>query len=128
MTDRRGAEVLLNDAALYQRAWRCPRTKGGKIDPASLGADQLAALERVRRLTGCDPEDLRTCPGHYTRLPEAHEATRLLRWLQRGALHLRVPHPLGTQIDALDELQDSLSAREADELERLKSKDTNGRT
>jgi hypothetical protein len=46
-----------------------------------------------------------------------------LRWLRAGALHLRCPHPTGAEVDALDLAQDSLAARERDELERAKRKD-----
>ena len=121
MTDTRGAKVLLSDAEHYQTAWMCPRRKGGRIAPDELTPDTQAALERVRRLTRCSADDLRTCPGYYVRLPEAEEAVRLLRWLRAGALPLRLPHPSGAQIDALDELQSALGAREADDLERLKA-------
>lgn len=128
MVDERGAKVLLSDAEHYRRAWMCPRREGGRIAPDELGPDQRAALERARRLTRCGADDLRTCPGHYVRLPEAEEAVRLLRWLKSGALALRLPFPSGAQIDALDELQSALGAREADDLERLKaqSKDPRG--
>lgn len=127
MADRRGAAVLEGDAAVYQREWRCPRKQGGAIDPEALDAPHQAALDRVRRLAGCDPEDVCTCPGYYVRRPEAHEAVKLLRWLKAGALSLRCPHPSGAVIDALDELQGALSAREAAELERLRSKAPDGR-
>jgi hypothetical protein len=119
----RGAAVLDADALLAQAAWKCPRTCGN-WNPTGLDADHRTALDNVCRLTGLDAEDLRTCPGAYTRTPDAHEAATLLRWLKSSALHLRVPHPTGAQIDALDELQNALNAREADELERLKRKDS----
>lgn len=122
MTDPRGAKVLQGDAVAYQRAWRCPRSEGGAINPAALDEEHRAALDRVRALTGCDEEDMRTCPGHYVRAPEAHEVVRLHRWLKAGSLHLRVPYPSGATIDALDLFAESLSAREADEIERMKRK------
>lgn len=121
-SEPRGAKVLDADAEHHRAAWRCPRTCGN-WNPTDLDAEHRGALDNVRRLTGLDEEDLRTCPGAYTRTHDAHEAATLLRWLKSGALHLRVPHPTGAQIDALDELSSALSAREADELERLKRKD-----
>jgi hypothetical protein len=119
MADARGAKVLAADAVACQSAWRCPRV-GGAIDPDALDEEHRAALDRVRALTGCDDNDLRTCPGHYTRTPEAHEVVRMHRWLKAGALHLRVPYPTGAMVDALDLFAESLAAREADELERMK--------
>ena len=120
MTDPRGAKVLQGDAVAYQRAWRCPRVKGGEINPDALDDEHHAALDRVRTLTGCDADDLRTCPGHCTRTPDAFEVVRMHRWLKAGSLHLRVPNPSAAQIDALDIFAESLSAREANELERMK--------
>jgi len=126
MTDARGAKVLAGDAVACQRAWKCPRSKGGAINPDALDDDHRATLDRVRTLTGCDADDVRTCPGHYTRTPEAHEAVKLHRWLKAGALALRSPHPSGVVVDALDEFAAALSAREADELERMKRKNGSG--
>lgn len=120
MTDARGAKVLAGDAVTCQKAWRCPRTKGGAINPDALDDDHRAALDRVRALTGCDADDVRTCPGHYTRTPEAHEVVKLHRWMKAGALALRLPHPSGVVVDALDEFATALNAREADELDRMK--------
>lgn len=122
MTDERGAKVLAADAVACQSAWRCPRSKGGEINPDALDDDHRTALARVRALTGCGADDLRTCPGHYTRTAEAHELVRLHRWLKAGALPLRCPHPSGAVVDALDELASALGAREADDLERLRRK------
>jgi hypothetical protein len=119
MADARGAAVLRDDAVACRRAWRCPRD-GGAIDPDALDPAHRVALDRVRALTGCDADDLRTCPGHYVRTADAHEVVKLHRWLKAGALHLRTPHPSGVVIDALDEFASSLSAREADEVERMK--------
>lgn len=121
MTDARGAKVLAGDAVIAQTAWRCPRA-GGAIDPEALDADHRAALVRVQRLTGCDPEDLRTCPCHYTRRPEAHEVVKLHRWLKAGSLALRCPNPSGAIVDALDEFVSALGAREANDLARLRDK------
>jgi hypothetical protein len=121
MADERGAKVLAADAVACQSAWRCPRV-GGAIDPDALDDDHRAALARVRSLTGCSADDVRTCPGHYTRTAEAHELVRLHRWLKAGALPLRCPHPSGAVVDALDELASALGAREADDLERMKRK------
>lgn len=125
MTDRRGAAVLEADAVLHQQAWRCPRA-GGSVSPEALDNAHRAALASVCRLTKSSPDDVRTCPGHYARTPDAHEAVKLLRWLKAGALHLRVPHPSGAVIDALDELQSALGAREANDLERLRRKNRGG--
>lgn len=122
MADARGAKVLAADAVVYQRAWRCPRSKGGEINPDALDAAHRDALVRVQRLTGCGADSVRTCPGHYTRTPEAHELVKLHRWMKAGALHLRAPHPSGAVVDALDELASALGAREADDLERLRRK------
>ena len=121
----RGAAVLDADALLAQAAWKCPRTCGD-WQPAGLDATHETALVQVRRLVDLDAESLRTCPGAYTRTPDAHEAAKLLRWLKAGALPMRVPHPSGAIVDALDELQSALGAREVDELERLKSKRKDG--
>jgi hypothetical protein len=121
MADERGAKVLAADAVACQSAWRCPRV-GGAIDPDALDDDHRTALARVRSLTGCSADDVRTCPGHYTRTAEAHELVRLHRWLKAGALPLRCPHPSGAVVDALDELASALGAREADDLERLRRK------
>lgn len=120
MTDARGAKVLAADAVACQSAWRCPRSKGGAINPAALDDEHRAALDRVRALTGCDADDVRTCPGHYTRTAEAHELVKLHRWLKAGALALRSPYPSGVVVDAIDEFSTALAAREADELERMK--------
>lgn len=125
MTDRRGAKVLERDAGLARAAWRCPRA-GGAIDPDALDEAHRGALDRVRRLTGCSAEDLRTCPCHYTRKPEAHEVVKLHRWLKAGALALRCPYPSGAIVDALDEFVSALGAREANDLERLKQKGASG--
>jgi len=125
MTDRRGAQVLEGDAKLARDAWRCPRA-GGAIDPDALDQTHRDALSRIARLTGCDAEDLRTCPCHYTRRPEAHEVVKLHRWLKTGSLALRCPHPSGAIVDALDEFASALSAREANDLDRLKKKGGNG--
>lgn len=125
MTDRRGAAVLERDAELARAAWRCPRA-GGTIDPDALDETHRGALDRVRRLTGCSAEDLRTCPCHYTRRPEAHEVVKLHRWLKTGSLALRCPYPSGAIVDALDEFVSALGAREANDLERLKQKGGNG--
>ena len=122
MTDARGAAVLRADAVLCREAWRCPRAEGGAIDPDALPETHRAALVTVRRLTGCDEDDIQTCPGHYARLSEAHEAVRLLRWMKAGALAQRMPHPSGAIVDALDELQNALNARESDEMDRARRK------
>jgi hypothetical protein len=121
MADERGAKVLAADAVACQSAWRCPRV-GGAIDPDALDDDHRTALARVRSLTGCGVDDVRACPGHYTRTADAHELVRLHRWLKAGALPLRCPHPSGAVVDALDELASALGAREADDLERMKRK------
>lgn len=125
MTDPRGASVLARDAEAARAAWRCPRA-GGTVDPDALDETHRATLDRVRRLTGCDPEDLRTCPCHYTRRPEAHEVVKLHRWLKAGALALRCPHPSGAIVDALDEFVSALGAREANDLDRLRAKGAGG--
>lgn len=121
-TDPRGAEILARDAAACRAEWRCPLA-GGRVGAEDLPAPQRAALERVSRLCGAEDGELRACPGYYPRRPEAHRAVVLLRWLRAGALALRCPHPTGAEVDALDLVQDSLAARERDELERAKRKE-----
>ena len=128
MTDTRGADVLRADAAIYRAAWRCPRAKGGTIDPDALDDVHRAAITRVCALTGCDDTDVRTCPGHYARTPQAHEVVRLLRWQRAGQLQMRMPHPLGTVVDALDEAAQAVSAREADEIARIRRTQKTGAT
>lgn len=121
--DTRAREALVADADLYREQWRCPR-RGGAIDPGALDEEHRAALERVRNLTGADEGEIRTCPGHYARLPDAFEAVELLRWFDKGQLHLRHPHPTPAVVEAVDLARGSVAARERDEIERLKTKDT----
>lgn len=119
MADERGAAVLRSDAAIARAAWRCPRA-GGRIDPDALDAAHRAAIASTCALTGCDASDLRTCPGFYARTPEAHEAVKLLRWQRAGQLQMRMPHPSGAVVEALDAVAQSVSARERDEMERIR--------
>lgn len=126
MTDKRGADVLRADADIHRAAWRCPRAKGGAIDPDALDDAHRGAIAKACALTGCDDTDVRTCPGYYARTPQAHEVVRLLRWQRAGQLQMRMPHPLGTVVDALDEVSSSVSARERDEMERMRREHEKG--
>lgn len=117
MADERGAAVLRADAALCREAWRCPFA-GGESGPLD-DAHQIA-LRRASAVVGCAPGELTTCPGHYARTPEAHELVNLLRWQEKGQLHLRVPNPTGVLVDALDAIAVALAARERDELDRAR--------
>jgi hypothetical protein len=47
------------------------------------------------------------------------EVVKLHRWLKTGSLALRCPHPSGAIVDALDEFASALSAREANDLDKL---------
>lgn len=117
MADERGARVLLDDAANACASWGCAH---GGCSPVALSPAHLKALDVVRAITGAAPEDITRCPGSYARTPEAHEASRLLRWMKAGALALRVSHPTPAQVEAIDTSLDSLSAREAWEMERAR--------
>lgn len=48
---------------------------------------------------------------------------QLLRWFDKGQLHLRCPHPTPAVVEAIDLARGSVAARERDEIERLKAKD-----
>lgn len=115
--------MLARDAEACRAEWRCPLA-GGRIAPSELPDTHVAAIDRVSRLCRAEEGEIRTCPGYYTRRPEAHRAVTHLRWLRANALHLRCPHPTGAEVDALDLVQESLAARERDELDRAKRKDT----
>lgn len=125
--DARARAALDADGEHYQQAWRCPRTEGGTIDPEALDAEHCAALERTRLLTGAADEEIRTCPGHYARLPDAYAAVELLRWFDKGQLHLRQPNPSAAVVEAVDLARGSIAARERDEIERLKKPTDEGK-
>lgn len=120
MADPRGAAVIRDDGLAAQREWRCPRTKGGCVDASALPEAQREALVRVRALCDAEEGEVETCPGHYTRDTSAFRVVTALRWLDKGALALRDPHPTQALVDALDLAQSSLAARERDELERAR--------
>lgn len=119
--DPRARKALTADVALHRERWRCPRAEGGAVDPSALGEAHRAALERTRALTGADEGEFRTCPGHYARMPEAFAAVELLRWFDKGQMHLRCPHPTPAVVEAIDLARGSVAARERDEIERLKA-------
>lgn len=121
MADPRGAAVIHDDGVLAQAEWRCPRA-GGVIDPCALPASHREAIARVERLCGAAEGEIQTCPGHYTRDRSAHRVATALRWLDKGALALRDPHPTAALVEALDIAQTSLSDRERDELRRAREK------
>lgn len=126
MTDPRGAAVLRSDGETCRREWRCPRAKGGCIDHDALPEAQREALARVATLCHAEPGELLTCPGHYTRDTSAHRVAMALRWLEKGALALRDPHPTAALVDALDIAQTSLADRERDELRRARENQPKG--
>jgi hypothetical protein len=117
MADARGASVLLADARDACAGWRC---RHAGHEPAPLGDAQQRTLDVVRSIVGANADEITACPGSYARTPEAHEASRLMRWMRAGALALRCPHPTAAQVDAIDLAMDSLSAREAWELEQAR--------
>mgnify|MGYP000517583554 CR=1 FL=1 len=117
--------MLRADGKLCQAEWRCPHA-GGAVDPSALPEGHREALRRAAALCGAEEGELATCPGHYTRKPEAFRAVTSLRWLRAGALHLRNPHPTMAEVEAIDLAQDSLAARERDELERARRKTREG--
>lgn len=45
-----------------------------------------------------------------------------MRWLKAGSLHLRLPYPTAAEVEAIDLALDSLTAREAWELEQIKNR------
>lgn len=126
MTDPRGAAVLKGDGETCQREWMCPRAKGGRIDPDALPETHRAALDRVAALCHAEPGELVACPGHYTRDPAAHRVAVSLRWLEKGSLALRDPHPTAALVEALDLAQNSLADRERDELRRAREQQPKG--
>lgn len=117
--------MLRADAAQCREEWRCPRMRRPH-DGSPLPEKQRDALARVARLCGAAEGELTVCPGAYVRRPEAHRTVTALRWMRAGALHLRLPHPTMAEVEALDLAQDSLAARERDELKRASQKQKGG--
>jgi hypothetical protein len=54
------------------------------------------------------------------RTPDTAEALDAYRWWKAGSLHLRVGHPSGALVEAIDLVAHGLSQREADDLRRLR--------
>lgn len=123
MADVRGARVLLDDAATACASWGCAL---GGCSPVPLSDAHRRTLDVVRSICGAGDEDVTRCPGSYVRTPEAHEASRLLRWMKAGALSLRVSHPTPAQVEAIDLSMDSLAAREAWELAQARKGNDRG--
>ena len=124
-SDPRGAASLDADGAACQALWRCPRVTAPD-DRTELPAACARALDAVHKLCGVDtaagdPSEFRECPGLAARQPEAHEVAALLGWYRKGQLHLRVPHPSGALVSAIDTVESALAAREADEMRRLRA-------
>ena len=110
--DPRAREVLAGDAARAQRDWACPHAwHRGDPDPST-----KTALESVARLVGAGPGEIVGCPGACVRRPEAHEGLVALRWWRQGQLQLRCPWPSAALVEAIDLIDQSVSAREAAEL------------
>lgn len=129
-TDPRAAAVIDAEGLRAQQLWRCPRVcprVEGELAPAC-----VSTLAAVHRLVGIDPAagdlvELTTCPGWYARQPEAYEVARLLPWLEKGALGLRVPYPTAALCDALDVTTEALARREAEDLRRVREKSESAR-
>lgn len=56
-----------------------------------------------------------------------HDAVHAYRWWEKGALALICPHPSAALVDAVDVIQTALSARESDDIERMKKTHESGR-
>jgi hypothetical protein len=119
--DPRGRSVQLDDAARAQARWRC-RFAGG--DGIARDPDCLAAIRGVEEATGAEPGEIRGCPCAEVRTPDTAEAVDAYRWWKAGQLHLRVGAPSGALVEAIDLIANSVSQREADELRRLRERDT----
>lgn len=65
----------------------------------------------------CGAGGLTTCPLYYLRLPWVHRAARARKWAERGQLPVVEPHPPNALIEAIDEIDGALSAREQREHE-----------
>lgn len=109
--------MLDADGVLAQRAWSCP---SAGFTPKPLSVACKGALVAVHRLVGADPAEelFDTCPCHTVRSADAHTVASLLAWYHKGQLALRVPHPSGALVDAIDCADAALERRKAEEIRR----------
>jgi hypothetical protein len=118
--DDRKRKQLERDGVRDQEAWKCPRRdlpRHAPPQPEPITSPQAKqALEWVANLTGA--EGLCTCPLYYARLEWVSDVIRLRRWWKSGQLAQRLPHPSGVVVDAIDAIEDSITAREAWEMQR----------
>lgn len=115
--DEGAAAALRADAEESQRRWRCPAagyTPAKSSDELDAGCQSVHA--GVRRLCGAD--ELTTCPLHYLRMPWVHRAARARKWAERGQLTVVEPKPSAALIEAVDEIDSALAAREHREHEQ----------
>jgi hypothetical protein len=104
-----------SDGKYFQEVWQCPRRKN--CPPARpLGPKAQETLAGVATLTMA--EGLETCPLYYARLDWVCDVVRLRRWYLKGQLGLRMPHPSAVIVDAIDAIEDSVSMREAHDIDR----------
>lgn len=111
--------ALREQAAVWQRRWKCPRaTRQPPPDVVDLPQQAADALASVERLTGA--AGLTTCPLHYARDPAVAEACKARKWAERGELRSAVGVPSAVLIDAIDLVDRSIAARHADDSARAK--------
>ena len=121
--DDRARKVLEADAARYRRVWGCPYgDRRGAPAP-----ETQSTIVAVSRLVGAEPGEITTCPGLCARHSHAHEALSAVRWYRAGQLQLRVPYPTEVLAEAIDLIENSVSAREGAEMRRAREEAERGR-
>lgn len=112
--DEQIAEAKRAAAREAQALWRCPSAghrsarSAGELDPKCQRA--LSGVEQL-----CGAAGLTTCPNHYLRLPWVHRAATARKWAERGQLAIVEPAPSAALIEAINEIDGALAAREARE-------------
>ena len=97
------------------RKWRCPFVCGGREprEPAPEAVEPLQEVAATIHATG-----LTTCPNWYASQPAARTVLRARKWAERGLLRERFGKPSLALMEAIDEVDEALDARERDDDER----------